>query len=223
MAINSISSDVKFPDMNFYNMSNPGEMALYLAHCDFYPFQSVLRNNQLALDALSQGYIETLQKAQANDDFYTESFAMTSGTLHNSRVSLLTYYSLVLTMVSILEESVNTLCRVYYNMLTLDKQLSETKGRGLERAAEYLKKEVGIEEFTSDPQWEYITTIRDARNMIVHNGGRVIKDFDKFDKFKIGYREEDHQLYFEYSDIEKMYNAILEYIDRAFRLVPTKK
>ena len=31
--------------------------------------------------------------------------------------------------------------------------------------------------------------------MVVHNGGRIYKEFDKYDKFKIGYREEDHQLY----------------------------
>ena len=39
--------------------------------------------------------------------------------------------------------------------------------------------------------------------MVVHNGGRIYKEFDKYDKFKIGYREEDHQLYLEYNDIVK--------------------
>lgn len=69
-------------------------------------------------------------------------------------------------------------------------------------------------------QWEYITVIRDARNMVVHNGGRIYKEFDKYDKFKIGYREEDHQLYLEYNDIVKMYDAILDFMDRTFRIIP---
>lgn len=56
--------------------------------------------------------------------------------------------------------------------------------------------------------------------MVVHNGGRIYKDFDKYDKFKIGYREENHQLYLEYNDIIKMYDAILDFMDRAFRIVP---
>lgn len=47
---------------------------------------------------------------------------------------------------------------------------------------------------TADKQWEYITTIRDTRNMVVHNSGRIYKDFDKYDIFKIGCREENHQL-----------------------------
>ena len=41
----------------------------------------------------------------------------------------------------------------------------------------------------------------------------------KYDKFKISYREEDHQLYLEYNDIVKMYDAILDFMDRAFRII----
>ena len=82
------------------------------------------------------------------------------------------------------------------------------------------KNEVGIVGFTSDKQWEYITAIRDARNMVVHNGGRLTNNFEKFDKFNIGYREEDKQLYLEYNDIVKIYDAIIDFIDRAFRIIP---
>ena len=38
--------------------------------------------------------------------------------------------------------------------------------------------------------------------------------------FKIVYREEDHQLYLEYNDIVKMYDAILDFMDRTFRIIP---
>ena len=34
--MSSIESDVKFPSMENYDVSKPGEMALYLAHCDCY-------------------------------------------------------------------------------------------------------------------------------------------------------------------------------------------
>ncbi len=221
MDIYSINSNVKFPDMTYYDMGKPGEMALYLAHCDFYPFKSVIDNNKIALDVIDKSYREIALEANSNNDFITQDWAMTSGTLHSGRVSLLTNYSLLLTMVSLLEEAVNTLCRIYFEVNSLSTELKDIKGNGLERAAEYLKKVVKINGFTSDSQWEYITAIRDARNMVVHNGGRIYKDFEKYDKFKIGYREEDHQLYLEYADIIKMYNAILEFIDRAFRISPS--
>lgn len=221
MNINSIDSNVKFPDMEYYDMSKASDMALYLAHCDFYPFRSVIENNKIAIEVIDKSYRKMAIDARAKNDFVTEQWAMTSGTLHSCRVDLLTQYSLLLTMVSLLEEAVNTLCRAYYNMNTLDKELTDIKGRGLERAAKYLKDVVGIVGFTSDAQWEYITAIRDARNMVVHNGGRINKDFEKYDKFDIGYREEDHQLYLEYSDIIKMYDAMLDFLDRAFRINPT--
>ena len=221
MNINSIDSNVKFPDMEYYDMSKASDMALYLAHCDFYPFRSVIENNKIAIEVIDKSYRKMAIDARAKNDFVTEQWAMTSGTLHSCRVDLLTQYSLLLTMVSLLEEAVNTLCRAYYNMNTLDKELTDIKGRGLERAAKYLKDVVGIVGFTSDAQWEYITAIRDARNMVMHNGGRINKDFEKYDKFDIGYREEDHQLYLEYSDIIKMYDAMLDFRDRAFRINPT--
>lgn len=220
MDIHSIESEVKFPDMEYYDMSKAGEMALYLAHCDLLPFRSVIENNKTSLDTIRQSYFETANKARNEEDYITENIAMTSAMLHSCRVDLFTQYSLLLTMVSILEESVNTLCRIYHNMMGLSKELKDIKGHGLERASKYLKDEVGILGFTNDKNWEYITAIRDARNMVVHNGGRLVKDFEKYDKFNICYREEDHQLYLQYEDIVVMYDAILEFIDRTFRIEP---
>lgn len=51
----NIESDVKFPSMEKYDVNKPGEMALYLAHCDFYPFRSVIENNKIALDDSNAG------------------------------------------------------------------------------------------------------------------------------------------------------------------------
>lgn len=221
MEIHSLDSNVKFPDMQYYDMSKAGDMALYLAHCDFYPFRSVIENNKIALEIIDESYRRIAEESRERNDFATEQWAMISGDLHSCRVDLLTQYSLLLTMVSLLEEAVNTLCRIFYNMNTLDTELKDIKGSGLERANEYLKKVVGLVGFASDEKWEYITAIRDARNMVVHNGGRINKDFQKFDKFGIGYREENHQLYLEYRDIVKMYDAILEFMERAFRINPT--
>lgn len=144
--IYSLNSDVKFPDMEHYDMGKASDMALYLAHCDFYPFRSVIENNKIALDAIDESYRNLAEEARLKNDFFTEQWAMTSGTLHSCRVDLLTQYSLLLTMVSLLEEAVNTLCRLYHNINHLDKEVKDIKGSGLERAAKYLKDVVGIYE-----------------------------------------------------------------------------
>lgn len=41
MNIHSIDSNVKFPDMEHYDMGKASDVALYLAHCDFYPFKAM--------------------------------------------------------------------------------------------------------------------------------------------------------------------------------------
>ena len=214
------NTNVKFPDMGFYDMKNPGEMALYIAHSDFYPFKSVIENNKIATEVVSKAYFEMANEARENSDFQVEIYAMTSLTLQSSRVAIFTQYSLLLTMVSLFEEAMNVLCRTYKRVFLLNKDLKDIRGSGIERAAEYLKTEAKVKGIKNDSQWEYITAIRDCRNMVVHNGGRIEREEDrkKCDKFNIGYREEDYKLYIEYSDIEKFYDAMLEFMDRTFRI-----
>ena len=79
MNIHSIDSNVQFPDMEHYDMGKASDMALYLAHCDFYPFRSVIENNKIALDAIAESYRNLAEEARLKNDFVTEQWAMTSG------------------------------------------------------------------------------------------------------------------------------------------------
>ena len=74
MDIHSINSDVLFPDMAHYDMKKAGDMALYLAHCDFYPFRSVIENNKIALDAINESYRSIEEKARL-DGYYVENLS----------------------------------------------------------------------------------------------------------------------------------------------------
>ena len=51
---NSIEGNVLFPTIDGYDMHKAGDMALYLAHCDFYPFKSVIDNNKMAIDLVTK-------------------------------------------------------------------------------------------------------------------------------------------------------------------------
>lgn len=165
--------DVKFPDMANYDIKKPGEMALYHAHCDFMPFRSVIETTQVSLSAMREYYHEHTEKAREVGDYVTEEWAMTSGMLYTARAIPLSYYSLVLVMVSLLEEAFNTLCRAYCIINKYQIVQKDMAGQGLERAVNYLEKVASVRGIKSDTQWEYVKTIRDARNMVVHNGGRV--------------------------------------------------
>lgn len=39
-------------------------MALYLAHCDFYPFKSVIDNNKMSIDLVTKAYSDMAQEAR---------------------------------------------------------------------------------------------------------------------------------------------------------------
>ena len=56
MQYDMIPNSLRFPFRKdgffLYYMGKASEMALYLAHCDFYPFRSVIENNKIALDVI---------------------------------------------------------------------------------------------------------------------------------------------------------------------------
>jgi hypothetical protein len=213
--------DVKFPQMEKYNIDDPGEMALYHAHCEFMPFHSVIETTKVSVQAICEYYHDMTKRAREKDDSITEEFAMTSGMIYTARAVPLSYSSLVLTMVALLEEAFNTLCRAYCIKKKYPITHKDIAGQGLERAITYLEKVAGIAGIKADSLWEYVKTIRDARNMIVHNGGRVTGKNDTFEKFGFYIREEDNQLMFEYDDIMRMYNSIMEFVGRTFLLKPS--
>lgn len=214
--------DVKFPDLSNYDISKPGDMALYHAHVDFMPFRSVIENTMLSVKASREYYMEHYKKASELEDFIHEDWAMTSASLYSARVVPLTYYSLVLVMVSLLEEAFNTLCRAYQLSEKYTLVQKDIEGQGLERAIKYLDKVAGVHGIKSDVNWEYVKTIRDARNMIVHNGGRVKGKTEVYEKFGFYIDETDHKLCFEYDDIVKMYDAIMDFIEHTFRIEPER-
>lgn len=218
-----MSYDVKFPNMEDYDMSKPGDVALYHAHYDFMPLFNVIENIKMTIDVTGKFYFDKSNEARESNDFITEEWAMSSHTLFNARVVPLSYYSLVLIMVSLLEEAFNTLCRAYTLKYNYNIEYKDIAGQGLERAITYLEKVIKIEGIKSDGKWEYIKTIRDARNMIVHNGGYIPKERKKsFEKFDL-YIDEQGKLGFEYDDILTMYNEIIDYIERIFKKEPINK
>ena len=67
---NSIEGNVLFPTIDGYDMHKAGDMALYLAHCDFYPFKSVIDNNKIV-------GILTLGDLAANENVNTQELCNT--------------------------------------------------------------------------------------------------------------------------------------------------
>lgn len=208
--------EIEFPKGN-YDFSKVGDMALYLAHLEFFPFKSVIKNSEIILNANSEYYRDLAETG----DFHIQDWALTNQGLHEARVTQYTYYSLLITLISIFEEALSGLCVLYSDKLDLLPKYEDFKSKnsGVRKQAEYLEEIVGIKGFTSDEAVEYIKAIIDARNAIVHNGGRIkSRNLKLFDKYKIGYYVENNQLYLEYENIVNFYEILLGYIERTFKM-----
>ncbi|MEX0050240.1 hypothetical protein AB2T85_06285 [Clostridium butyricum] len=213
--------EIKFPMLDEYEIKKPSEMALYHSHTDLYPFKGVMETVENGLQVYREAFLKMANQAAECGDFYNQSKYLQNVHIYTCKSMPIAYYSLIITLVSMLEESFNTLCRAYQLMKKYNITYKDIHGQGIERAVLYLELVVGIKGIKNDIQWEYIRTIRDARNMIVHNGGNVDKSqIDKYNKHGFYIDEETNKLFFEYSDVVKIYEVIVDFIDRVFKIEP---
>lgn len=216
-----------FPSVEDYDLNTAGGQACYLAHMDLEPMGGLIDYSDKAENFYSQFLIKTAQKANAHDDMFTYSHCMDRVMILSARITPLGNNAMLLMMMSVLEEAFNTWCRLVeahekekgINIPTFaEYSPKKKKDHGLDKAISYLKEYAGIDSIKRDQAWGYVDVIRTARNMIVHNGGRVKEsERGKMDQFNIGMREEDHVLYIDHDTIENMYKEIMGFIDRVMK------
>lgn len=202
-------------------MLNTDGRSLYLAHLDLDPIEMLIAQTKIALEATISYYSNEATKAMMCGDMETENNAMETQALFAGKISCLNYEAVLLILMSRLEEALTTWCRAIHieNADTPEFETYKSRGGILEKTANYLKECEDEIQLKNDIQWEYITVIRDARNDIVHNGGRSkLEHRAKFKKFSIGMRTEDFSVYIDYDTLKRMYSAIIGFCDRTFNL-----
>ena len=82
------------------------------------------------------------------------------------------HYSTIVTVYSLLEISLNDLCRYLCNSKKLSSSLEELRGKGIKRAKLYLEK-VCLIDFPENNEWNEILKFNEIRNCIVHAQGDI--------------------------------------------------
>ena len=82
------------------------------------------------------------------------------------------HYSTIVTVYSLLEISLNDLCRFLRNSKKLSLSLEELRGNGIKRAKLYLAK-VCLIDFPESNEWNEILKLNKIRNCIVHAQGDI--------------------------------------------------
>lgn len=213
-----------FPSGEEYDLTDPSGQARYLAHVDLDPIGGLIDYSDKAEGFYSQYLLDTAKKSNDIGDFITYSKCVDRASILSARIAPLGNYAILLMMMSVVEEAFNTWCRLVEAHKRLQgieiKQLTEyipkkKKDHGLDKAIDYLKEYAAIDYIKQDKSWGYIDAIRTARNMIVHNGGRVKEsEREKMEHYNIGMREEDYGLYIDHETIENMYTELVGFVDR---------
>jgi hypothetical protein len=82
--------------------------------------------------------------------------------------------SAFLTVWGMFENELNKLCDRYKDERRLQRNVSDLRGTGIDRATEYLKKFVGLKlNNSTSPEWKQVTKVRNLRNVIVHRDGSL--------------------------------------------------
>lgn len=213
--------EIDFPDGNDYDISKIGQLTLYGVHLDYYALKGLIETTNDSVRKMQETYKMDIVMADDFGDMYTSSKAATSQALYSAKVVPMAYTSILLMMIATLEEAFNCLCRSYWIKNKYSVQYEDLHGKGLDRAIAYLDKVVGVKGIKQNPDWDFVKTARDARNMIVHNGGRVKKnDKGKYEKYDFYIREEDNMLMFDYEKISEIFNGVVRFTDSVFKTEP---
>ncbi len=212
------------PDIQKYDTNIPGEIALYWLHRDLFPFEKMLETFEVAINTYEETYFENAQRADANGDEEKSNEQMIQAIEFRTTVRPQAYSSWVLLLYSFLEEGFNTLCRAYQNKNSYTISYLEVKGKGLERAVTYLSKVCGVKGIKQHKLWRKIVFLRNLRNRLVHDAGRVKKEesFAKVAEEFNCYINDYGMIEVDYDLASDLYRSVIEFAGEIFRYSPSK-
>jgi len=139
-------------------------------------FQGDLKNIEAKCNKEIKKIASDEDKKQEITEFYGEDFYIIESIfLHTFR------YSALVSIYSLIETSMSTLCRHLERREYLTLKLSDLKGKGVERARLYLTKVCHITFPDSSHEWSEIQKLNKVRNCIVHANGNIerVRSSDK--------------------------------------------
>lgn len=210
-----------FPETTNYDMDTCAGKAQYLAHTEIEPIKLLIEHTQLSLNVSIRSLGQCIQKYDMTSRFKESSDCSNVQMIMTSRVAPLAYQSIILILMSLMEEAFKCWCRMIEiindSCPDFDTEFRGKRKGELEKTFDYLQEYTQIKDIESDGDWEKIRAIRTARNAVVHHGGRVPeKSKELLEKYNIGMREEDNSVYIDKDTINDIYNTVISFVDRIF-------
>lgn len=129
---------------------------------------------------------------------------------------------LSLLIYSILEDTLNNICKTYENLYNPKIKFKDYPGKGIERATKYLAKVGCLSKIRDDRYWGKIDSWAVIRNTIAHANGRIseIKEKDKNKILKTVNIDND-EINLTFSDVKEFYNISKSYLEYVFERLKT--
>lgn len=194
------------------------------------PYDSIINEMQEKYESIESlaNFLEAKFQEHGKDwtevsgDFSTFSFEQAAEQLRN-HVRTKYWYEplscnyLILLVYSILEDSLNRICKEIELHSGLNITLNDFAGKGIERATNYITKVAGIANIRDHKNWQHIKSYAVVRNAIAHSNGRIedIKDREKVPK-TIKLDKTSGEITLNFGDIREFYKISKSYLEYVF-------
>lgn len=209
---------MKFIGLEDFDMNNPGALGLYANSMEFEVFKEIMNIEHKAVQEKIDKYYEQLNNKEA--EFKTADNLLMNLSLYNAKLIPILNSSLLISLVSIFEETMYSICRVYKEYLGISENLTDMNGKKswIDKTSKYLK-DCADKNIRNDKDWEYIKMIIEIRNAHVHNGGRIIKQdiLEKIYRYGFTVSEYDHYFYINNDTLRLFQEKIVNFLNRNFK------
>lgn len=137
--------------------------------------------------------------------------------------------SAFLTLWGFLEHELDKLCSLYQSEKSFTLVVSDLAGKGIDRSIAYLEKLAGLKELKASPEWNELKSVQRIRNVIAHDGGKLI---DRQNKPKeeilscmknVGFLSGDNEVMVEQGFLSKVVGACDKYFKRVDDAIQTRE
>lgn len=209
---------MEFIGLEEFDITNPGSLGLYANSLELEAFKEIMNIDHKVVQEKIDKYYEQLKNEKT--EIKTTDNILINLSLYNAKLIPILNSGLLISLVSIFEETMYSICKVYKEKLNILISINDIIGKEswIDKTSKYLK-DYANKNIRSDKDWEYIKFIIDIRNAHVHNGGRIIKKeiLEKIHRYKFDVSEEDNYFYIDNDTLRLFQDKIVDFLNRNFK------
>ena len=207
-------------NLDDYNMADPIQIKKARLDYKIANMRKLIKFTQMQFEIFVEAALERATQDLENKDYQSHSVHMQEVEITQGSNRPLICQCMFVNSYSFIEVFLNELCDVHQERLKLKVRFSDINGQGIERAALYLLKVIGIN-IKQVSLWQKVRILGKLRNAFIHNEGVPITKEDKklYEKYLEVYIDFDETaVHIEFDDCEKFLNIFQKFAEEIITL-----